>query len=318
MDMNFNVNEINSQTNNYYNNESDNETEYFPRGYVPRDKDVIVGKGMKCYTHAGNEMFRHIVNSRLQEYAATKTKKGKSDIISSVVDQVCMNGCFVKKDSETGLWFKADDVLARDKTSQAFRNTWNAQNKQSSPMTNPKQPLTSSPMPINSAIPMYDSNDIDNQNNYKRMSIKAPSYLPMEISSNDLKEDCEEPLDWRNSNYKLFSSSLNVLDLMSSKESIGVVDKLATSLPARMLEDDNPYEPIRLVSSTEVKDNNMIRNRSQNGDNLNRTQIDFEDLDKHQEDYFERFSNKNQLSDFRMTRNSSLGFNSSIERMILS
>merc|ERR1712151_1244434 len=153
-----------------------------------------------------------------------------------------------------------------------------------------KQPLTSSPMPINSAIPMYDSNDIDNQNNYKRMSIKAPSYLPMEISSNDLKEDCEEPLDWRNSNYKLFSSSLNVLDLMSSKESIG--------------EDDNPYEPIRLVSSTEVKDNNMIRNRSQNGDNLNRTQIDFEDLDKHQEDYFERFSNKNQLSDFRMTRNS--------------
>lgn len=318
MGMNININEIDNQTNNYYNNESDNETEYFPSGYVPRDKDVIVGKGMKCYTHAGNEMFRHIVNSRLQEYAATKSKKGKSDIISSVVDQVCMNGCFVKKDSETGLWFKADDVLARDKTSQAFRNTWNAQNKQSSPMTNPKQPLTTSPTPIHSAIPMSDSKDIDNQNNYKRRSSKTPSHLPMEISSNDLKEDCEEPLDWRNSNYKLFSSSLNVLDLMSSKESIGVVDRLATSLPACMLEDDNPYEPIRLISSTAVKGDDMMRNGSQNSNNLNPTKIDFEDLDMHEEDYFERFSNKNQLSDFRMTQNSSLGFTSSIERMILS
>merc|ERR1712151_419545 len=84
---------------------------------------VIIGRGMKCYNHAGNKMIRQIVASRLADYAFTTCRKEKSYILSSVMEKVRLNeGAFIQKDTAMGLWFDADEGLARDKVSQIFRN----------------------------------------------------------------------------------------------------------------------------------------------------------------------------------------------------
>merc|ERR1712151_99913 len=102
---------------------------FYPTNFLPSETDVIVGKGMKCYHHAGNKMLRRIIASRMHEYAAAACKKEKSNVLSSIVQQVRTNGAFVKRDVETGLWFVADDFLARDKVSKAIRSCLNNTSK---------------------------------------------------------------------------------------------------------------------------------------------------------------------------------------------
>jgi hypothetical protein len=92
--------------------------------FVPSDYDVICGRGKKCYNHEGNERFRKRVIGMLDEYSRAKSKLDKSGVLASVVDQVraaSPNGGFVKQ-NETGQWYEVGDFLAREKTSQAFRD----------------------------------------------------------------------------------------------------------------------------------------------------------------------------------------------------
>lgn len=92
--------------------------------FVPTADDVICGRGKKCYNHIGNELFRRRVVSMLGEYRKTRSKLEKSKVLSDVVEQVRQNsplGGFVKQD-ETGRWYEVGDFLAREKTSQAFRD----------------------------------------------------------------------------------------------------------------------------------------------------------------------------------------------------
>lgn len=96
-----------------------------PEGFTPGDDDVICGRGKKCYNHIGNERFRLRVMGMLDEYSQAKSKLDKSSVLSRVVDQVRQNspkGGFVKQDSTTGRWYEVGDFLAREKTSQAFRD----------------------------------------------------------------------------------------------------------------------------------------------------------------------------------------------------
>lgn len=96
-----------------------------PEEFTPGDDDVICGRGKKCYNHIGNERFRVRVLNMLDEYSQAKSKLDKSSVLSRVVDQVRQNspkGGFVKQDSTTGRWFEVGDFLAREKTSQAFRD----------------------------------------------------------------------------------------------------------------------------------------------------------------------------------------------------
>lgn len=73
----------------------------------------------------GNINFQKFVASKLGEYSAAPTKLAKSHIIASVVSTIqeqSPNGGFLKKDSSTGLWYEAGEFLARERTSQAFRD----------------------------------------------------------------------------------------------------------------------------------------------------------------------------------------------------
>lgn len=95
-----------------------------PENFEPGDDDVICGRGKKCYTHIGNERFRERVLTFLDEYSMTKSKLDKSGVLSKVVDEVRQyspNGGFIKQDAN-GRWHEVGDFLAREKTSQAFRD----------------------------------------------------------------------------------------------------------------------------------------------------------------------------------------------------
>lgn len=94
--------------------------------FLPSDNDVICGRGKKCYFHSGNVRFRQIVLDRLDQYKATQNKQEKSMILSLIIAEVrksCVTvGGFVKIDPTTRLWYEVGNFLAREKTSQAFRD----------------------------------------------------------------------------------------------------------------------------------------------------------------------------------------------------
>jgi hypothetical protein len=86
-----------------------------PEGFSPGDNDVICGRGKKCYSHIGNERFRQRVSAVLNAYSQAKSKLDKSNVLSSVVDQVrdaSRDGGFVKQ-NEDGRWADVGDFLAR-------------------------------------------------------------------------------------------------------------------------------------------------------------------------------------------------------------
>jgi len=97
---------------------------FLPDGFSPGEHDVLCGRGRKCFNHPGNVKFREIVQGYLPQYSKAMTKLEKSYILSDVVEKVRKNsgiGGFVKK-NEDGRWYEVGDFLAREKTSQAFRD----------------------------------------------------------------------------------------------------------------------------------------------------------------------------------------------------
>ena len=97
-----------------------------PSDYVPQESDVLVGRGKGFNEHHGNIRFRQLVKSFLQPYAAATSKHQKSLILSAVVSRTrkCSAGPvhFIKRDPATQTWFEVGDFLAREMTSQTFRN----------------------------------------------------------------------------------------------------------------------------------------------------------------------------------------------------
>lgn len=96
-----------------------------PMNFSPSEFDVLVGRGKRCFNHIGNHRFRLLVNGFLDQYANTKSKLEKSSILRRVVDEVRARspyGGFVKRDNTTNQWYEVGDFLAREKTSQCFRD----------------------------------------------------------------------------------------------------------------------------------------------------------------------------------------------------
>lgn len=105
-----------------------------PFGYVLGEYDVICGRGSTCFNHIGNQRFRKMVADSLDEYSGAAAKLEKTYIICDIVHRVRQqspNGGFVKKDPLTGGFFEVGDFLAREKTSQAFRDALHDQYKSS-------------------------------------------------------------------------------------------------------------------------------------------------------------------------------------------
>jgi len=82
--------------------------------FQPGEHDVICGRGRSIYNSTGNKNFRQLVESRVDEYSAAKTKLDKSAILSAIVAhvrQLAPQGGFIRKDNKTGEWFEVRRVL---------------------------------------------------------------------------------------------------------------------------------------------------------------------------------------------------------------
>ena len=98
---------------------------YFHASFTPRDHDVIIGRGRASNNHIGNKRLGRIVASKLDVYSIARTKNDKTDLISSIIDQIRTNspkGAFVKQDLQTKLWYDAGNFAAREKISRMFRD----------------------------------------------------------------------------------------------------------------------------------------------------------------------------------------------------
>jgi hypothetical protein len=105
-----------------------------PESFYPSEQDVLCGRGRKIFMHVGNQSFRQLVLSRLQDYSDAATKLEKSCIIGEMVNHVLTNsphGGFVKRPFKDGRWYQLRDYLSRERTSQAFRDALSDQYRSS-------------------------------------------------------------------------------------------------------------------------------------------------------------------------------------------
>ena len=100
-----------------------------PSTFRPGPYDVLCGRGRACKDAPGNKAYREIIMNQLQIYAESTTKSAKGQIISNIMEQIkrqCHTyhkdtiGGFVKQSN--GRWYDVGDFLAREKTSQCFRD----------------------------------------------------------------------------------------------------------------------------------------------------------------------------------------------------
>jgi hypothetical protein len=107
-----------------------------PADYQPTEDDVLCGRGFKRWK--GNQRYRATVNSKVEEYAAAKCKSEKSWILVGIVASVREKnnptpGRFLRKCPETDRWYDVGDFLAKEKTSQYFRDALHDQYRSSGP-----------------------------------------------------------------------------------------------------------------------------------------------------------------------------------------
>ena len=115
-------------------NNSKNDMTQLAEDFQPGPYDVICARGRMAKNHAGNIRYRAIIQSTLVRYSQADTKLKKSMIVSEVVDCIrrsSPDGGFVKKDEESGQWYEVGTHLAREKTSQTFRDNLDTQYKSS-------------------------------------------------------------------------------------------------------------------------------------------------------------------------------------------
>ena len=95
------------------------EMKALPESFSPGPKDVICARGHKAFNHKGNQHFRSLIESHIQEYEKAVTKLDKSAIVSKIVETIrsaSPEGGFVKM--EGGRWYEVGDHNAREKTGQ--------------------------------------------------------------------------------------------------------------------------------------------------------------------------------------------------------
>jgi hypothetical protein len=99
--------------------EAMNQLTLLPANFRPGPYDVICGRGKCTKEHAGNRIFRTIVETTLEQYAAAPTKQEKTIIVSSIIQlfqEKSLVGGFVRE--VDGIWYRVSDSLAREKCGQ--------------------------------------------------------------------------------------------------------------------------------------------------------------------------------------------------------
>jgi len=197
------------------------------RIYEPKDTDVIISKGNTASKHQGNIYFKRIVQLNLEKYASFSARKDKTNMIRLIAQQIRANGGnFVKQDIDSGIWSEVNDVVAREKISQAFRNSIYRSCKRStgssSFVSTRKQKLQAGNK--NKSCPIYSS------------GVKILSTV-----SSRTKED--SLFGYQNKNERQsFVKTNNYL----TNTSASLIDELFTYFPTSTIGIEDPFEPISI------------------------------------------------------------------------
>ena len=95
---------------------------------LPGKCDVLLGRGRPLQEHPGNQRFRTLVDSYVEQYESSKKRKEKTELTELVLETIQREGGrFVQMEEgsngskSSGLWYEVSDAVARDKVSHAFR-----------------------------------------------------------------------------------------------------------------------------------------------------------------------------------------------------
>lgn len=92
--------------------------------FCPLEFDVLLGRGRPFQEYTGNKRLAVIIDTRRQEYAASK-RGGKTIVCDKIVELIQKSGGrFLKRQDENvhdGVWVEVDNSVARDKVSHGFR-----------------------------------------------------------------------------------------------------------------------------------------------------------------------------------------------------
>jgi len=193
--------------------------------YEPKDIDVIISKGTSAVNHQGNKYFKRIVQLNLQKYASFSARKDKTNMIRSILHQIRSNGGnFVKQDSDSGMWSEVDDIAAREKISQAFRNSIYRSCKRSTG---------------SSSFVSARKNILQGGDDNKSCPIYSSGAKISLTSSSRIKEDFL--YGYKNKYQKRFFVKTN--DYLTNT-SVSLIDDLFTYLPTSTIGIEDPFEPI--------------------------------------------------------------------------
>lgn len=133
------------------------------RPFVPGPRDVLCGRSKLALSHPGNVRYRTMIEDRKADYDKA-AKPEKTKIASNLVLLMQQTGArFLKPDAD-GNWVHADNSVARDKVSNAFRDRRKivsasaASRSKSSSDTNTK-PKRDDILPSDTSLESYPTSD---------------------------------------------------------------------------------------------------------------------------------------------------------------
>jgi hypothetical protein len=117
------------------------QTELMSDGYIPSDSDICCGRGKQNWNMTGNLHFRKLIRTSVARYTAAPSKKEKSAVILSVVDEIRgQGGHFLKQrhqqqqnGSSNCCWYDIGAAAAREKVSHSLRDLMNSARNDSAP-----------------------------------------------------------------------------------------------------------------------------------------------------------------------------------------
>ena len=109
---------------------------FLPEHYEPSAIDVICARGTRSFYHGGNKSFRRSIADNVQMYGASRDKREKSMIVSSIANKFYFNEdererCrFVRFCHTEKLWYEISYDQVRQKVGQTMRDTMLQQDSQ--------------------------------------------------------------------------------------------------------------------------------------------------------------------------------------------
>jgi hypothetical protein len=89
---------------------------------LPRQVDVLCGRGKICFHHEGNDKFRTLIAEHADTYQMAPTKKAKMQVIMLIVDIVIARGGRFLINNKDGTWADGGRKQGKKKTGHAFRD----------------------------------------------------------------------------------------------------------------------------------------------------------------------------------------------------